>query len=285
MVNRLMLPDFVWSSELPTPYQKLAWHTFFEQRGRGLSFYSHFPWAKEVSLGTWSATLWQGQELVAGLVVRDLSGGFEFQNPGLRTAVIGLVCVAEPHRGKGISSFLLDTTLEHLQALRFDSVTLWTNKPAVYANHGFTTEDRSLFGIVRREQCALTEDVLPFSATVKSWPDGAEFSSQLRGLPPFSNHAWRLEAADGSASAVVLLDSIGLALAEWSGQPVRVAELLLQTMPANWRINALRGDSLLNTLKTVGFTLELEQQHLQMWANLSGRTQEGRPDFRVLDRI
>ncbi len=285
MVNCFMPLDFAWSRELPTPYRTLVWHTFFEQRGRGLSFDSHFPWSKEVSRGTWSATLWQGQELVAGLVVRDLSGRFAFQCIEPKTAVIGLVCVVEPHRGKGFSSLLLDMTTKQLRALGFDSATLWTNKAAVYAKHGFTTEDRSLFGIVRRELCATTEVVSPCASTVENWPDSAEISGRLRGLPPFSNHAWRLQAAGGSASAVLLLDSAGLALAEWSGPADRVADLLLETMPANWRMNALRGDPLLNTLKSLGFTLELEQQTLQMWANLSGRSQGGRPDLRVLDRI
>lgn len=257
---------FQYAAELPPDYGALLWDTFFTQRRRGVSLEAHFPWITRPTPGLGFATLSDAGSVLAGLTVKPC---------GQQAAAVGLVCVHPAHRGQGLSRQLLTQTLARLDDAGVVATTLWTGKPGVYEAHGFRSQDAGLLCDVRDLPSATGR------ARASSWPDSSPPAE--RGLPPYAHHALRL--ADDRADALVLLDPLGLALAEWQGQDDDIITLLRPVMPRHWRLHALQGDTLPQALAATGATLTRTAQHLQMWRPRPGQALPVVPQLRLLDRI
>lgn len=265
---------FEFGTSLPAAYKDLLWEVFFAQRGRGISLAEHFPELTIEHSRLWCAFLHADGELLAGLVVK-----LQPISKSAHVGLIGLVCVQPAVRGRGLSTLLLQHTLDRLAAMGLAGVTLWTGKPGVYAKLGFKHDDPALFGTVsdlpRRAQ----------ALQMQPWPDRQERTGANRGLPPYAWYAQRISTAEGSASAIVIYDAAGAALAEWSGTDQAVADLLQSAMPSRWRFNALLGDQLPGVLASAGARVQLVPTLLQMWKHLNAVDHIERPRLRLLDRI
>jgi hypothetical protein len=271
-------PSFELTRHLPRDYEALLWQVFFVERGRGLGLDVHFPWLRDETCDAWYVCLRDDGDLICGLTVKPLPQHH-------RMAAVGLVCVQESHRGSGWGGRLLRLSMQALDDLGFDGLTLWTGKPAVYESLGFAIEDEGRFGTVQWWSAACAAEC---SAKVARWPDRTEAESSRRGLPAFAGYAQRLSRSDASAEVVVLHDPQGVALAEWRGHDAEVAQLLAAVMPPHWRLNALQQDSLPTVLAAAGAIVDLADSRLQMWRDRPGLTGSGRavrPMLRLLDRI
>lgn len=257
---------FEYTDALPRGYGALLWDTFFTQRGRGVSLETHFPWIHRPAAGQAFATLKEGSTVLAGLTVRPC---------GPQTAAVGLVCVDQAHRGQGLSRMLLTQALARIDETGVAATTLWTGKPRVYESHGFLERDSSLL-------CEVT--TLPAGdgpTPAASWPAAGDPAG--RGLPPYAHHALRL--GHHKAQAVMLMDTLGIAVAEWQGSDEDVIALLRPVMPRRWRLHALLGDTLPQALRSAGASLTTTPQRLQMWRPRPGQALPDLPALRLLDRI
>lgn len=272
------MPNFAFSTRVPRDYAELVWQVFFASRQRGIDLKTHFPWLlPSEQSGRWVGTLKDGGETIAGLVVKALGG------PEHRHAALGLVCVAPEKQGQGWGRHLLSLSVAAAREAGIDALTLWTGKPEVYAKHGFEVDDSGLLGWIQS----------PFRAAGISapvyrqmpWPDATEASIRMRGLPPYAQSAVRVVSTHEPAELIVIHDTSGPALAEWQGTDEAVVELLTNTMPDRWRLNALSTDTLPAALDLAGARLQLQPSRLQMWLSLSSTPRTASGALRLLDRI
>lgn len=279
----MMNVEFSLSDELPGGYRTLLWHTFFEDRQRGFSLEDHFPPDSLDRQRVKFAWLRAGVEVVAGLMVRVLTPAVG-SAASAEAAAIGLVCVAQAHRGLGLSRRLLQECLTALASEGITAFTLWTGKPAVYQSLGFVTADDSLLAWVSGPTCESQAVSKPIF--VQRWPDDQERATLNRGLPPFALGAQRLACPEQDASAIVLADPLGLAVAEWSGSETRIVDMLAQVMPPRWRLHARGGDVLLAELQRSGARIAPSAVSLQMWRGAGpAQSWADRYPLRLLDRI
>lgn len=164
---------------VPPGYAELAWDTFFASRGRGLSMDRHLPALLQPAQGQWFVIATCGQAVVGGVFVSEQSCGTAGS-----LGTVGLVCVASPYRGRGISTALLRRAIGHARDRRVGALRLWTSKHDVYTGHDFRIADDALFGWI--EQAAAPEGLTPPSCTAGEWPDAQEALHGRRGLPPYA---------------------------------------------------------------------------------------------------
>lgn len=260
------------STKAPQGFKDLAWDVFFKSRNRGISLESHFPFLERNS--AYYVTIAVQDEIVAGLVVNRVTRA----DINFVAGLIGLVCVHPDHRGAGHSTDLLEAAICHARELDLDDLILWTGKPGIYKKLGFEAYDTGCVGTVIAK--GYSRDC-PAMAARCAWPTHVE----QRGLPPYALKAYQWTIPD--ASIVLLEDATGSILAEWCGPDEEVISLLSQVMPDTWRINALKGDTLLPSLGERRWKLELRPANLQMIMNLRERdTGEIDPyKLRFLDRL
>jgi len=245
----------------------LIWDVFFAERSRGLDLAGHFPWLGHEE-GVLYAGLRDGEQWLAGLCIRAIP------QATVTTAAIGLVCVHAGHRGNGLGRRLIGETVAALDERGLDALTLWTGRPEVYRSQGFEADDPGLLIHVDRleSRAAMrTED--------EPWPS----SSDSRGLPPYALRGRCIR--HGPARAIVLRDPRGDAVAEWQGPDDAVGELLAAAMPRKWRLHAMTGDTLPDSLRARGARLRSEPSRLQMWRWRAGQRRCTMPTLRLLDRI
>lgn len=219
---------------IPDSVAALIWRVFFASRGRGLSFHAHFPWARDA--GVRSIIIpGAGDDVSAALVIRAVS--YERTLVGL----VGTVCVAEEHRGRGLSRTLLRKAEAEARGMDLAALVLWTTKPGVYAREGFVPDPIDAeFMVLNRGGGEGVE------VSRSPWPGPKD----RRGLPSFAHGAEsvRMEGAE----IIILHTEEGKSLAEWSGDEYEVAALLRATMPASWRLHCRRDDPILSSLAATG---------------------------------
>lgn len=215
---------FLMHPGVPSAARTLIWEVFFALRQRGIDFSTHFPWIEQ-AIGTYCLTLSETNDgpPLATLVLRELD-----LSSGSRCAMIGLVCVNHAWRGQGLSTRLISNALAFAAEQQIHSLLLWTTQPGIYSKHGFTsnTETCETFGQVKvnsSRACALVK----FS---KNHPGTS------RGLPPFGKQLIRFESDTAELIGVETVE--GMALAECSGSPSAVLDLIETAFPATWNLNA-----------------------------------------------
>jgi predicted GNAT family N-acyltransferase len=209
---------------VPSAARALIWDVFFASRQRGIDLPTHFPWIEQ-TIGTSCLTLSETNDgpVVATLVLRELDLPSES-----RCAMIGMVCVNQAWRGRGLSTRLLSDALAFAAEQQINSLLLWTTQPGVYSKHGFTsnTETCDTFGQV-------TVNSLRPRAQVKF---SRNYPGTSRGLPPFGKQLIRFES--DAAELIGVETAEGMALAEWTGFPPAVLDLIETVFPSTWNLNA-----------------------------------------------
>ncbi|MEY4907301.1 MAG: hypothetical protein RL260_1019 [Pseudomonadota bacterium] len=273
-----MTETVAWLAGVPSDFRALAWRVFFTSRGRGISLAHHFPWIDQ-ECRTVSVCAWVGGTLVGGLVIRRIP-----MSDGGQCGLVGLVCVEASERGKGWSHRLLEVATAQAGQQGLTALLLWTQKPEVYARHGFVLGGSELLGdVVSRSEVV----PLPLQ-TEQPWPsETVSIGAVLRGLPAFARSARRLdvETARGVASAIVLETAAGPAVAEWHGDEHDVAELLVTSLPQHWVLNAIEGDRLVGALQACGCSMQLRPSRTRFVRWVTPDTGRVLPDVRVLDRV
>ena len=246
----------------PSDLYALFWGVFFASRRRGVSLERHFPWIAHEREGIAYFQALESDHTVGGLVVFEkqvVSGSRK-----LRIGLVGLVCVREAYRGKGISSALLEAAIEYAGRRQLDYLTLWTSKHAVYERHLFVVCDDWNYGWVDAG-----------SATSKGADGGATdivgFREDMQlPLPPFAKAVHRYSSDECSVTLVE--DAEGLIVADYSGPPEAAAATMILCLPGRWRLNARSGDPLLAALRGLYARVSLAAVNLQMWRNVVNET-------------
>jgi predicted GNAT family N-acyltransferase len=209
-------------SGVPSAAQTLIWEVFFASRQRGIDLRTHFPWI-ETNVGTYCLALSEtnGGPVVATLVLRKhnlLSVS--------RWAKVGMVCVDQAWRGRGLGKQLLNNILTFAAEQKIMSLVLWTGQPSIYKGHGFASDSCDTFGQVTLHHLYKREPVR-FSE---------RHGSSNRGLPPFAQQLIHFESA--TAELIGLETSNGMSLAEWRGPLPKVLDLIESAFPTTWSLNA-----------------------------------------------
>ncbi|MGX9717065.1 GNAT family N-acetyltransferase [Janthinobacterium lividum] len=233
----------------------LFWEVFFQSKNRGVTLQRHFPWLSAAPNGVIFAEARIGTVTVGGLVLREKQ--YQLGERTLRIAMIGLVCVAQRERGKGIANSMLEAIVAHAREQQLDYLTLWTSQYSVYEKHGFQVADRWMYGWVRGGE---GNDQQPFE------PDGNLVPDTSLPLPPFARAVYCYR--DPVCSMVVLEDAHGAIVTAYDGLPAAAASAMVRHLPSCWRLNVLAQDAILHELQLHGRTLELAPVRLQMWLPL-----------------
>ncbi|WP_248730779.1 GNAT family N-acetyltransferase [Pseudomonas sp. MWU13-2517] len=262
------------SSGAPESARTLFWEVFFASRGRGIDLVTHFPWlAREENVSCIEFINPEEQnETLAALVVRSLDIG-----SGNSIGLVGLVCVAEQWRGKGLASRLMARAIEFAERENLGALVLWTQKPEVYVSQGFVIDQEDRFGSV---ECVIEHSVKLDYAT-NDWPDST--SLLTRGLPPFAIRGQVI--SNENARIIVLASNSGLTVAEWEGNSRDVVDLMMASMPPRWSLNSAQDDPLIAELEKSGVALNLQSAAVRMVKYLSGRTAVELPNIKFLDRV
>jgi|GEM_PF-3190782 len=261
------------SDEPRKDYRALVWDTFFLKRSRGTALRNHFPNLYAFDPSFWYAYAFIGEELAAGVCIREKVHGVE----SVVVGALGLVCVSEVFRGRKISHQILQRVISVAKDRGCVALTLWTGIPDLYEKLGFYVNDDSLFGSIKlpahRENIAVAQ------------VDSVEL---LQGLPPFATSGRVVRHRDGT---VTLLNTpAGEAIVSWSGCEKAICDLLLGLGHRSLFLNAREGDSLMLELEASGFEIHMKGNNIQMWHELGAKSVVNRmwceiTNYRVLDRI
>jgi GNAT superfamily N-acetyltransferase len=244
------------SSWVPDDAIQLIWDVFFTSRNRGLSPEYHYPWIHDrsgLSCVRIAAGVGGTQTIAAALIVRYRPIG-----SGRQIGLIGLVCVAEQFRGRGLSARLLESAVELAKSKQLSHLVLWTTKADVYRSRGFEVDCADVFGLVtRRGRC------------MPRWKSRSEenaaniHSTVLQGAPAFAIQVVRYSSALGASISVCKSNQLET-LVEYSGSMDAVIKLIDQVMPSIWNLNVLQHDPLIDALNRYGYDTDLRSSAVRM---------------------
>lgn len=277
LITELSNAEIILTKGIPEPCCQLIWNVFFASRGRGINLSTHFPWIDTADdvfcLAIRDPRSAIVEKTIATTIIKSTK-----TKAGVRLGLVGLVCVAEEWRGKGLSSRLISDAIDFARKVDLDALVLWTQKPEVYTGHGFVPDNQELFGHVER----VLSRRLNVKFTTKMWPELGELKSQ-RGLPAFAVGG-RLISAE-SAEVIVLDSPNGVTVAEWHGSDTAVADLLENALPNQWRLNVNEKNSLVVELSKRNFKIDLKAGSLRLVKNLKNSSLLTLPEINLLDRI
>lgn len=247
----------------------LIWDTFFASRGRGISLAKHSPWLDQADAYLCLEAR-HDEVLVGALVIKFHPGAWG------RIGMIGYVCVAPRHQGKGFGRQLVCTAIEVARRERLTALVLWTRNPAIYHRHGFARDGNQIF----RKYAPLPKTEGLHAIQKATWPGHID---QFRGLPPYALSGYRVRGDNASATVVETAD--GPSVAEWDGEPEAVLSLLMASLSGAWMLNAFSGDHLIHVLGRHGVAVVEEFPPSAMWLPLTDKSELAPPLVRLLDRI
>jgi len=209
---------------VPKASQHLIRDVFFLSKGRSLRLNKHFPWIKhKEKVYTVFIDEMRKFNTVATLTIREYSS-----SSASRLALIGMVCVANSWRGRGLSTQLLSKALAFAAEKKFDSLLLWTSQPHIYSKHGFEsdTENSDTF-------CQVTLNPSGPRACVEFTIMNPNTSL---GVPPFGKRLIHFKSE--VAELIGVETENGITLAEWTGSMSAVLNLIEAAFPSIWNLNA-----------------------------------------------
>jgi len=276
-ITEILSAEIILTKGIPDACRQIIWEVFFSSKGRGVNLSTHFPWIDTTAdifcLAVRDPHSAIVEKAIATMIIKTTQ-----TKAGVRLGLVGLVCVVEKWRGKGLSSLLISDAINLAKRIDLDALVLWTQKPEVYTRHGFVPDNHEFFGCVEK----ISSRRLNIEFTTKMWPEVAELKSQ-RGLPAFAVSG-RLISAD-STEVIVLDSSNGATVAEWHGSDTAVADLLECALPNQWKLNANGKSSLVIELSKRNFKIDLKPVSMRLVKNLKNNSLLVLPEINLLDRI
>ncbi|GAC1374958.1 MAG: hypothetical protein NVSMB40_12470 [Aquirhabdus sp.] len=271
------------TSEHPTiGLKNIFWNVFFESKSRGVSLARHFPWIDSGSEDSIFFEVNQSNNPIGGLVLRRRK--VIIDNKEINIGIIGLVCVTLENRGLGIAAKLIDHAIAYAKQHDFDLLTLWTSQHSIYSRHHFFVTDPWHYGWVRTNQPAEMQ-----LDTIKGVRESKHTLLKMNTTLPLPAFAIALyECIFDTGSFTVAEDEHGLIVLSYTGSPINVMPRMIQTLPAQWRLNVTKDDPLLQALRKDGVLTDLSPSNLQMWLNLKEEDLNfviNQVNIPVLDRI
>lgn len=262
---------------VPRAAQTLIWKVFFSSRGRGIDLPTHYPWI-DTETGVTSVLISQdvrneAQSTAAALVIKEATS-LNTETVGL----VGMVCVDKAFRGQGLSHKLLAVATEVGKEQSYRSLILWTNKPDVYARHGFAVDSHDRYGPVWKHPAANEDRGFCHNLAGITVEDRS-----TRGVPAFAKSV--LTFGNHAASITVLPTMQGYTLAEWTGEWDAIFQVVEQILPENWNLNAPADSEIYGELIKRGYSSELQASSQRMICNLSGKGLPDLPYIPLLNRI
>jgi GNAT superfamily N-acetyltransferase len=271
--------DAIQVEELPVlseDARALIWDVFFTSRERGVSLEYHFPWLSDKEQVTCLAIKGSlcGKEVVqAALVIKK----YDVEAFG-RVGLVGLVCVHEKCRGRGLSTLLIKHAIEKGRRDSLQALVLWTTKPDVYYRNGFSVDMVDYFGSVRKNT---------IDASINKTQVGNRYiyekSRNDGGVPAFANEV--VEFFTEQASITICNAKQTPSLVGWSGDTKKTVELIDQVLPSFWHINAAKDSPLIAALGECGYLLELSPGAARMVCMLNQLANQKIPYIEILNRI
>ena len=261
---------------IPPDAIRLMWQVFFASRNRGISPEFHFPWIHDRhNLNCVCTVVDDGsiRTTAAALILRHRP-----HSSGKKLGLIGLVCVAEKFRGLGLSTRLLEQTVELAKSQQLSHLVLWTTKPEVYEKLGFEADSTDMFGLVTRIGSRASEVELTKNAAV-----GPVKEALLDGAPAFAKEVVRYSSFNGASISVCKSNSTQT-LVEHAGPMDLVINLIDQVMPDTWNLNVPEHAPIIEALNHNGYDTSLKPSAVRMTLALDeSDRQPGTIPF--LDRI
>jgi hypothetical protein len=238
---------------------------------------SHYPWI-DTSTGVTTILIGTDQpgdetKAAAGLVIKETP-----MADGRKVGLVGLVCVDEAFRGKGLGHTLVAAATEVGRDRAFDTLVLWTNKPNVYAKHGFAVDSADRYGPVWTPAHEGTDP--PFCHDLAGLKTD---DISARGIPAFAKTV--LVFSSDNAAITVLPAVQGYTLTDWEGDWEGVFRLIEQILPATWSLNAPADSAILAELRSRAYKSDLSPGSYRMIHELSGRDLPRLPYIPLLNRI
>ncbi len=238
------------------------WEIFFEAKNRGISLSCHFPWIEDVSDDCIFFEAHQDGNPIGGLALRRKK--FILNNKEVNIGIIGLVCVTAENRGMGVAAKIVDHAIAYAKQSDFDLLTLWTSQHRIYSRHHFFVNDPWYYGWVHTSRSTDTQAEAIENIDVNK-------STFLKRnttlpLPPFAIALY--ECVFDTGSFTVVEDQQGLIVVAYTGHATDVMPMMIKALPAQWRLNAIQDDALLEALIKSGVQVNLSPSNLQMWLNL-----------------
>lgn len=241
------------SDGIPPDAIQLMWRVFFASRNRGVSPEFHFPWIHDkhgLHCVCMSAEASQPPVTVAALVLRQRA-----LEQGGKIGLIGLVCVAEEFRGRGLSTQLLELAIQQAKSLQLSHLVLWTTKPEVYEKLGFKVDNTDMFGPVKKRGGTQA----PRHAAQDTH---AVVATPLEGAPAFAQEVVRYATAN--ATIIVCKSSTTETLVAHTGPMDEVAALIDEVMPNVWNLNTPTQAPIIETLSQHGYEHTLKPSAVRM---------------------
>jgi GNAT superfamily N-acetyltransferase len=265
------------TSGVPESARLLLWDVFFCSRGRGLSLTVHFPWldnSGDVFCVSMSSSEGSGaSKTIAALVIKKVTMSDRI------IGLVGLVCVAEEWRGKGLSSRLMSEATELARMIEIDALVLWTQKPDVYTGQNFVVDSQEFFCQVANKN--ITQLVVNFASEV--WPDLFAVEHQ-QGLPSFAKSGKRVSTKDASL-VVVNSQNDNVTLVYWAGKIKDVVDLIESSLPSRWGVNIAEGHELIAELRKRDFEVDIKPAAVRMVKKLKQTTMPELNLIEFIDRV
>lgn len=225
-------PDTAIAAHVPEGARDLIWQTFFRDQGRGVSFEAHCPW-HDADL-TRTVTLSHNGETAAAAIVRPARQG--------AVAMVGFVCVATPHRGKGFGRILMDACNDLANELGYQQTVLWTQMPEFYAPIGYSEISVDRFLVVEGLHAATVRAREYTRSELSPGSLGV-------GLPAFATSMSQLRNC--GAAVVLCVGERGATVTAALGEWAEVAKLLASASIERWAVNLPADDPAIDALKSV----------------------------------
>ena len=222
---------------IPDDARNLIWNVFFFRAERGVNFHAHLPWSDAPD--TRAAVLRDASgATVAAAVIRPAP------QPGV--AMIGFVCVDAGFRGQGHARTLIAFVNTTLDATGSRAALLWTTKPSLYAQHGYTLIGQDVSLQVTRTISAPSTALL---VKINPWPP----HGCIAALPAFasSGSSYRSDRAE----AVIVRGAKGPTLLDWRGALEDVVALLDAAGVDGWSVNVTSADAFVALLDPNQYTI------------------------------
>lgn len=260
----------------PAHARELIWEVFFRSRGRGIDLTTHYPWIDDSTRVTSIVIDAAGEKApraAAALVLKA-----ETLPGGKKVGLVGLVCVDQAYRGRGLSRRLIAAAVKVGRDQSLDALVLWTSKPNVYVKQGFVVDSEDWYGTVwNRSQGGVARAFCPNPAGLRAVDKSA------LGVPAFAKRV--LMFSNDSASLTVLPTMQGYTLADWSGPWDQVFHIIERVLPDSWNLNAPADSLICTELESRGYHQELQSGSQRMIHDLTGRAWVDLPYIPLLNRI